>query len=92
MAAGHVLISIEVVLGGITLDGWTSEEVESLKAAIKQSLSIVTGIPTQYFGHVVFVSVAPTVSIIMKNSVRSEVSDLRCRVALDRPAAVRMNE
>jgi hypothetical protein len=84
-----------VVLSGLSLDGWTSEEVEALKAAMKQTISFVTGIPVEYFGDVTFVfgsgsgsgSGASTASIVVKRSAR-EVDELRCHVALDCPAEV----
>jgi len=84
-----------VVLSGLSLEGWTSEEVEALKAAMKQSISFVTGIPVEYFGDVTFVfesgsglgSGASTASIVVKRSAR-EVDELRCHVNLDCPAEV----
>ena len=75
-----------MVLSGLSLDGWTSEEVEALKAAMKQTISFVTGIPVEYFGDVTFVfesgSDASTASIVVKRSAR-EVDELRCHVTLD---------
>ena len=77
-------------MDGMTLDGWTIEEVDTLKASIRQSVSILTSIPLEYFGDVIFLSVAPTSSIV-KSVVREvEVNAVQCSVTLDCPSSVRV--
>jgi len=88
LAPGNVLISIGIAMDGMTLDGWTIEEVDTLKASIRQSVSILTSIPLEYFGDVIFLTIAPT-SSDMKTALR-EINAVQCSVTLGCPSSVRI--